>query len=155
MWKERRGERERDMKPHKWMQLVAQEKMQEQVRQGGESDHRIKVKWNLKRKKKKKRQNWINTYTLPKGKKVMEHKGDSDTNQNFSPVGWGCRIHRLHPCRGIRTPHPDECPGYDTKQSDSEAAVMLELWRIRSTPSLPLLPYPIWPEVAEPDRMKT
>ncbi len=32
------------------------------------------------------------------------------------PVGWGCRIHRLHLYRGVRPPH--ECPGYDTKQSD-------------------------------------
>ena len=29
---------------------------------------------------------------------------------------------------------PNECPGYDTKQSDSEASVMPELWGIRSTP---------------------
>ena len=27
------------------------------------------------------------------------------------PVGWGCRIHRLHLCRGVRPPHtPNECP---------------------------------------------
>ena len=35
------------------------------------------------------------------------------------PVGWGCRIHRLLLCRGVRPP-PNECPGYDTKQSDGE-----------------------------------
>ena len=43
-------------------------------------------------------------------------------------------------------------PGYDTKQSDGEVPVMLGLWGIRSTPSLPLLPGPLWPGVVAPDR---
>ena len=30
-----------------------------------------------------------------------------------------------------------ECPGYDTKWSDGEVPVMLEIWGIWSTPSLP------------------
>ena len=34
---------------------------------------------------------------------------------------------------------PNKCPGYDTKQSDDEAPGM------RSTPSLPSLPGPLWP----------
>ena len=38
---------------------------------------------------------------------------------------------------------PPMCPGYDTKQSDGEVPVMLGLWGIRSTPSLPLLPGPL------------
>ena len=42
------------------------------------------------------------------------------------PVGWGCRIHRLHICRGVTLPY--ECPGYGTKESDDETPVMLELW---------------------------
>ena len=29
----------------------------------------------------------------------------------------------------------NECPGLDTKQSDSEVPVMLELWGMQSTPS--------------------
>ena len=37
---------------------------------------------------------------------------------------------------GVRPP-PHDCPGYDTKQSNGEAPVMLELWGMRSTPSLP------------------
>ena len=37
---------------------------------------------------------------------------------------------------------PNKCPGYD-KQSDGEAPVMLELWGMWSTPSLPLLPGPL------------
>ena len=35
------------------------------------------------------------------------------------PDGWGCRIHRLHLCRGVRLP-PNESPGYNTKQSDGK-----------------------------------
>ena len=45
---------------------------------------------------------------------------------------------------------PNENPVYDTKQSDSEAPVMLELWEIQSTPSLPSLPSSFWPGVVAP-----
>ena len=38
------------------------------------------------------------------------------------------------------------------KQSDGEVTVMLELWGMRSTPSLPLLPGPLWPEMVVPDK---
>ena len=47
---------------------------------------------------------------------------------------------------------PNECHGYDTKQSDGEVPVMLGLWGMRSTPSLSLLPGPLWPGVVAPDR---
>ena len=69
----------------------------------------------------------------------------------WCPVGWGCRIHRLLLCRVVRPP-PNECPGYDTKQSDGEVPAMLELWGMRSTPSLPSLPSPLWPGVVAPDK---
>ena len=49
------------------------------------------------------------------------------------PIGWGCRIHRLHLCREVRPPHLNECPGYDTKQSDGEVPVLLGLWEMWST----------------------
>ncbi len=55
-------------------------------------------------------------------------------------------------CRGVRSP-PNECPGYDTKQSDGEIAVMLQLTGIRSTPSLPSLPAPLKPEMIALDRV--
>ena len=67
------------------------------------------------------------------------------------PVGWGCRIHRLLLCRGVRPP-PNWCPGYDTKQSNGEVQAMLGLWGIRNTPSLPLLPGPLWLRVVAPDK---
>ena len=51
------------------------------------------------------------------------------------PVGWGCRIHRLHLCSGGRIPPLNECPWYDTKQSDGEVPVMLGLWGMQSIPS--------------------
>ena len=44
-------------------------------------------------------------------------------------------------------PPPNECPGYDTKQSDSEAPEVLMFWGMRSTPSLLSLPGPLWPEL--------
>ena len=68
------------------------------------------------------------------------------------PVGSGCRLHRLYLCRRVR-PLPNECLVYDTKQSDDEVLVMLELWRSRSTPSLPSLPGPLLPGVVAPDRV--
>ena len=46
---------------------------------------------------------------------------------------------------------PNESPGYDTKQSDGEAPV-LELWEMRRTTSLPLLPGPLWVRMVAPDR---
>ena len=49
------------------------------------------------------------------------------------PVIWGCRIHRLHLCRGV-TPPPNECPDIDTKQSDGKIPVKFEFWGMRSTP---------------------
>ena len=47
---------------------------------------------------------------------------------------------------------PNECPEYDTKQSDGEVPVMLEFWGMQSIASLPLLPGPLWPGVVAPDR---
>ena len=64
----------------------------------------------------------------------------------------GCRIHRLLLYRGVR-PSPNECPRYDTKQSDGEVLVMLELWGMRSTFSLPTLPGPLWSGMVVSDRV--
>ena len=46
----------------------------------------------------------------------------------------------------------NKCPGYDIKQSDGEAPVMLELWGMQSTPSLALLPAPFLPRVVASDK---
>ena len=73
------------------------------------------------------------------------------------PVGWGYRIHRLLLCRGARPPTTtntnNEYPGYDTKQSDGEVPVILELWGMWVTSSFPLLPGPLWPGMVAPDRV--
>ena len=37
---------------------------------------------------------------------------------------------------------PNECPVYDTKQSDGEASVIQELWWMWNTPSSPSLTCP-------------
>ena len=67
------------------------------------------------------------------------------------PVCWGCRIYRLHLCRGVRPPLQwVSC--YDTKHFDGKVPVMLELWGIRSTPSLPLLPGTLWPGLVASDK---
>ena len=47
---------------------------------------------------------------------------------------------------------PNECPGYNTKQSDSDVPMMLELWGMQSASSLPLLPGPLGPGMVAPDR---
>ena len=47
---------------------------------------------------------------------------------------------------------PNECPGYDTKQSDGEVPGILELWGMRSTSLLSSLPGPLWPGVVAPDK---
>ena len=44
-----------------------------------------------------------------------------------------------HPAGAIEYNEYNECPVYDIKQFDVEVQVLLELWAIRSTPSLPLL----------------
>ena len=61
-------------------------------------------------------------------------------------------MHGLHLCREIRPPPTNEYPGHDIKPFDDKAPVMLEFWGMRSTPSLPLLPGPLWPGVVAPDR---
>ena len=55
---------------------------------------------------------------------------------------------------GVRHPS-NEFPAYDSKQSDGEVPVMLELWGMRTTPtpSLPLLPGPHWHGVVAPNRI--
>ena len=46
--------------------------------------------------------------------------------------------------------HSNECPAEDTKQSDCEAPVLVDIWGMRSTPSLPSLPDPLWAGVEAP-----
>ena len=47
---------------------------------------------------------------------------------------------------------PNECLGYNAKQSEGEVSVTLKLWVMQITPSLPSLPGQFWPGVVAPDR---
>ena len=80
---------------------------------------------------------------------VIAHRKFDIPNKDCQ-VGYGCSILRLHLCKRLR--HLNECLVYDTNQSDGEVPVMLELLRMRSTPSLPSLPGPHLPGVVAPDR---
>ena len=67
------------------------------------------------------------------------------------PVSCDCWIHWLLLYIGVRHP-PNQCPRYDTEQSNGEIPVMLELWRIRSTPLLPSPPGSPWLGMVAPDK---
>ena len=56
----------------------------------------------------------------------------------YVQVGSGYGIHQLHLCKELRL--PNECLGYDDKQSDGEALVILAFWGMRSTPSIAIAP---------------
>ena len=56
---------------------------------------------------------------------MTQSAGAAEYTDCFSAEGWDSS---------------NECPGYDTKQSDNEAPVMLETWGMGSTIWLPLLP---------------
>ena len=83
---------------------------------------------------------------------TVSYASNHYTINTSCPVGWGCRIHWPTLQRG-KTPPPNECCGYDNKQSDGEAQLMLELWGMWSTLSLPSLPGPLWPGVVALDRV--
>ena len=50
-----------------------------------------------------------------------------------------------------KDPNSNVCPGYAIKQF--EAPVMLDLWRMQSTPPLPSLSGPHWSGMLAPDRV--
>ena len=61
--------------------------------------------------------------------------------KEFRPVSWGFRIYRLHLCRRIKL--STISLRYDTKLFDGDPLIV-ELWGMWSTPSLLLLPVPLW-----------
>ena len=73
------------------------------------------------------------------------------TNQTIAWLAGAVEYTNCFSEKGSKTPPSIERPGYDTKQSDGEVPVMLELWGMWSTPSLPSLPGPLWPGVVAPD----
>ena len=63
-------------------------------------------------------------------------------------AGLGCRIRRLLLCQGVRL-----FPKSVLDITLNNLMVMLEFGGMRSTPSLPLLPGPLWLGVVAPDRV--
>ena len=62
---------------------------------------------------------------------------------------WGCRIHRLHLCSGVRlTP-----TSVQDMTLNNLMVRLLELWGMQSTPSLPSHPGPLCLRVVTPDRV--
>ena len=70
----------------------------------------------------------------------------------FMSVGWGCRIHWLNLCRGVRPPPPRSVLDITLKPSNGQAPAV-EIWRMGSSPSLLLFPGSHWPRVVTPDRV--
>ena len=68
------------------------------------------------------------------------------------PVGWGCRIHRLLIFTGVRPP-PTSVLDMKLNNLIVGFKLILELWGMQSTPSLPLLPDPLWLGTVAPDRV--
>ena len=64
---------------------------------------------------------------------------------------WAAAIEYTN-CTSFR-PHLSECPRYDTKQSDGEVPVMLELWGMWSTYSFPSLAGPLSTGLVVPDKV--
>ena len=67
----------------------------------------------------------------------------------FGPARWGYKIYRL--CLFWRVRLPQHVSWCNTKQSDGEAPVKLDLWRMQSTLSLTSLSVHLWPGVVEPN----
>ena len=78
---------------------------------------------------------------------VLKHKICNVSSQ----VDWGCRIQWLLLFIGVR-PHPQRESWICHKQSDGEVPVILELWGLQSTPSLPSLPGSLCPGVVALDK---
>ena len=71
------------------------------------------------------------------------------SNKNWWPIRPGLQYTPTASLLRDKTPLPS-----DAKQSGSEPPVWQELWEMRSIPSLPSLPSPLWSEVVAPDRVK-
>ena len=119
-----------------------------------------RIKWNMSSKTggRVKHSKELVLWDCIKIRKTHENtKGQSEpcTQLTCWPcrLGWGLLNTLTASLQSGKTPPPNKCPGYDTKQSDGEASVILELWRMRSTPSLPLLPGSLLPWLVATNRV--
>ena len=70
------------------------------------------------------------------------HDDDDDDDVHICwPSRLGLDITPTASLQRGKTPPRNQCPGYDTKQSDDEVPV--KLWRMHSTPSLALFSGPL------------
>ena len=72
--------------------------------------------------------------------------------QSFQEGKWPSRLGLQNIPTAEALDSPNECPRYYAKQSDGEAAVMLELWGMRCMSLLPSHPNPICPGVIATER---
>ena len=72
-------------------------------------------------------------------------------HDRYCPVGWGCRIHKLPLCRGVR-PLPTRVLDMTQNNFNGEVQVMLEFCGMWSTPDVPVLPGLLWHRIEGPDR---
>ena len=101
-----------------------------------------------RRKKGRKKEIWKNKErSLKKAKKEKELRENESKKWKPSRLGLQ-KIPTAFP-QGVK----NECLVYDVKQFDCEALAMLELWGMRSTPSLPSLQVPLYPGVVAPERV--
>ena len=104
----------------------------------------------------------ITILMLYKNMKEMVPSPDGDTNffdngtgDKLSLPNWlGLWITQTASLQKAKTPN-QWVSWYDTKLSDSEVLVMLELWGMQSTSSLPLLTDPLWPGIVAPDSLSS
>ena len=75
-------------------------------------------------------------FNCPKFETLFDKQTKTSDLKNL--VSWGYRIHQLHLCRWVRLP---------------QQVSWIWLWGMQSTPSLSLLPDPLWPRVVRPDRV--
>ena len=71
-------------------------------------------------------------------------------NNSFAQLAGAVEYTDCTPAEGY--PPANKCPAYDSKQSDGEVPAVLELWGMRSIPSLLSLPGPLWPGVVATDK---
>ena len=83
--------------------------------------------------------------SLPEDASLVSYTGPPD------PVYCGYWIHWLHFCSRVRI--FNECPGYDTKESDGKAPLIPEHWEMQNNSLLSSVPAPLKPGVVAPDKV--
>ena len=90
---------------------------------------------------------WVSTL---KSSCITSNSSDRNGKYNnftliVKPVDWSCRLSRVHLCKGVRPLPPILSQRVSWIQLNYSEAPVLGLSRMWSTPSLSLLPGPLWP----------